>query len=150
MRNRDHVGIRGFLILISPRNFQKRFLNSYFLLKLEKRISNQIYAIFVQVRIIASILVVYVMIMCLIPCEHSHGDIHSSHSSTEHNSDSGHEEDERCSPFCVCACVKGVELTEKIESQFSTFIEVSSIQIFSFSENLHSDFVPSFWQPPKL
>jgi len=33
MRNRDHFGIRGFLILISPRNFQKRFLNSYFLLK---------------------------------------------------------------------------------------------------------------------
>jgi len=73
-----------------------------------------------------------------------------THSSTEHGSDSGHEEDEQCSPFCVCACVKGAELAEKIEPQCSITIEVSSIQIFAFSENLHSDFVPSFWQPPKL
>ncbi len=90
------------------------------------------------------------MVISLIPCEHTHEDSYAQNASTHQHSDSDHSESEHCSPFCVCACVKGVELTESIETSILPTAEFSSIQFFAFSENLHSDFVPSFWQPPKL
>jgi hypothetical protein len=86
----------------------------------------------------------------LLPCDHGHIDEKEHHAT--HHSDAGSEETQEtnCSPFCVCACIKSIELSERINTHNASVPQFITTEVFAFEENLHSDFVPSFWQPPKL
>ena len=101
-------------------------------------------------KLCALILSIYVMAITLLPCEHAHNEDQHSHHNASHNEENEESSSSHCSPFCVCACVKGIEVT------YSTTFLAKQLTIVNMEycsvivENLHSDFVPSFWQPPKL
>lgn len=102
---------------------------------------------FVTLKFLVVILSFYVFALAIRPCDHRHAS--DSLKSIEH-SDSDKDADSDCSPFCVCACSGTLDLTRVYQFGLPKTEIIPSVLNFPFSENLHGDFMPSFWQPPKL
>ena len=87
------------------------------------------------------------------PCadrnEHNMNINKTSVSQTTSNT-SGEEQDEACSPFCICACCG----QQAAFNMFSTSIKhtraVAEKRIPLRNQNILSNYYGNIWQPPKL
>ncbi|MFM9986044.1 MAG: DUF6660 family protein [Flavobacteriales bacterium] len=101
-------------------------------------------------KVFSVILALYITALVVKPCGLSQ-DRCCSHA-TEHSDKTPDDERDpkRCSPFCNCPCAEAIEVVSyEHDILFTALVSNTDVQRF-FSGSMHSDFTPSFWQPPKI
>lgn len=107
------------------------------------------FRIIAALKLFVLILSVYVFALTVRPCHHVHMDGFDQH---QEQADHGHDEEQEdfCSPFCICSCVNAIEIISVGFRLETAPLAVNKLRNSLVVEHLHSDFLPSFWQPPKI
>jgi hypothetical protein len=107
------------------------------------------------VKIFSYILSIYLVVLSCLPC----ADVEASNfthnlSKIETNSDnhSHDQENDACSPFCICNCCGQSVLSyvPTVVFNFQTSIEEIETLNSIYKSNLYSNFFGSIWQPPQI
>lgn len=104
-----------------------------------------------NMKALACILSLYALWLSVNPCMDS--DCHPNSAAetimVSANALNAHYQNEICSPFCTCHCSGTNKLASNRQSVCPGFFVMDEV-LFSFSENQHSEFSISIWQPPKI
>ena len=106
-------------------------------------------------KILNIILSIYIVILTAYPCADKHRDFDNMVEidfSQKHNDHSHSNDNDLCSPFCVCNCC-GQQTLSFIEVQsFNFLVQFKEIKTsVSFYKSISfSNFHKSIWQPPQL
>ncbi|MBL0315711.1 MAG: hypothetical protein IPP69_08005 [Flavobacteriales bacterium] len=122
---------------------------SYFLIFF---LHSSIIVILAAVKFVTIILSLFVFVSSAMPCTHHNMEHHdlSKTPSGQHQHDQDNEHGHSpCSPFCVCSCVNAIE-TSFSEFNFPTRSPEIAALLSVAVDHLHDDFLPTFWQPPKI
>jgi len=95
----------------------------------------------------AILLSLYTLLLSVRPCDHEHN--FSDHVSSQ-DAHGQHDEESQCSPFCVCACASSIALVTVINFQIELKEFILKKSVSHFAQQMLGDFMPSFWQPPKI
>ena len=100
-------------------------------------------------RYIAFILSFCVLTLALMPCVDAHaveGNCKTAHEQTQDHPDS---QQDRCSPFCICACCQTTCLVTKA-NPVAPFVALVELQTPDYTPPVPVSYPNNFWQPPKL
>jgi hypothetical protein len=120
-------------------------------LKKESKLSPpNVYFCTIPMRTVASILSFLILSLSIIPCsdaetceEEKAGGVETSHDHSE-------DEDDNCSPFCVCGCCGNTYVVQEVTHGFSHIATAFHSSVFSYSFLYSFDYLDAIWQPPKF
>jgi hypothetical protein len=104
------------------------------------------FCIFTSVKVFAFILALHAFFLSASPCE---GFACKDELRTEQSQD---EENEICSPFCICATCAGFTFnpTFSIDMDEPVAVEFRDDQYPEYNNGFHSQFILNIWQPPQV
>ena len=92
------------------------------------------------------ILCIYILALSIIPC--TDGTTDACKEKIEHH-DHSEDEDDGCTPFCVCSCCGSLFTFSDIVSYFSFNSKISE-KIDSYSSHYFSSYLEEIWHPPTI
>ena len=106
-------------------------------------------------KFLSYILSIYLVILSCLPCadvETSNFTHTASKIGAKHDNHSHDQENDACSPFCICNCCGQTTLNHQEIYVYSFLIH--TVEINNFNSKYHSSLIPVFsgsiWQPPQL
>ena len=100
-------------------------------------------------RFIAAILSFLILSLSVMPCSDAEtcDEQDKTEQSTHH--DHSEDEDDDCSPFCVCGCCGSTYVAHDVTHEFSHILTHFHTNAFSYSFLYSFDYLDTIWQPPK-
>ena len=101
------------------------------------------------------ILSIYLTVLSCLPCsdlEISHSAISVDEHKIDKDQNSHDEDDDLCSPFCVCNCcgTQALSFFSEITFEFNKNTLVIKSPLPTYKSILSSNFFGSIWQPPQI
>jgi len=102
-------------------------------------------------RILAFLLSFYILGLVSIPCADKDLNLMDHRQTHITHEDSGEhaEHHDGCSPFCTCSCCN-ISMEPVMALLLPSEVTVIRELEFFFLPDFHSDYVLSFWEPPKI
>ena len=99
---------------------------------------------------IAAIFAIYMLLLTFLPCKDNCDSYsHQAPVTTEQAQDHHQEENDFCSPFCVCSCYSIAIVLVPFDSNQIENID-AGLKMASIDQPLISSFFQYIWQPPKI
>ncbi|HEY1045855.1 MAG TPA: DUF6660 family protein [Bacteroidia bacterium] len=100
-------------------------------------------------KILTNALWVYLLTLLVLPCNDNCGsESHEQPITMEQAQDHHEEENDLCTPFCICSCCATPVLVDQVSD-----LELNIAEFAGHSDYYHSSFSSyshSIWQPPKI
>ena len=105
-------------------------------------------------KIFAYFMALYILVLSVVPCSDVHNNCNDKKATTEltQNHDHQQDQDDNCSPFCICNCCQTAMTLNFTNTTFkikNLFVEID-VKIANRNFSFISNFYGNIWQPPKI